>query len=303
MIDSALYQDHPRSRGVYLCEDIEAMGMLGSSPLARGLRRLRAALHAGPGIIPARAGFTSRRLPEQTRRSDHPRSRGVYAPPASSMAVVTGSSPLARGLRRLSGPRAPARRIIPARAGFTSCSARTTTPPWDHPRSRGVYVIGCSPSKVRQGSSPLARGLRSEPPRSASRRGIIPARAGFTAAALNAVAAALGSSPLARGLHGRIGLEPKERRIIPARAGFTAMKRALAAEFADHPRSRGVYRLARCPFGHLTGSSPLARGLRPGRPGREVPGRIIPARAGFTCRRPACSPARSDHPRSRGVYS
>ena len=262
MIDSALYQDHPRSRGVYLCEDIEAMGMLGSSPLARGLRRLRAALHAGPGIIPARAGFTSRRLPEQTRRSDHPRSRGVYAPPASSMAVVTGSSPLARGLRRLSGPRAPARRIIPARAGFTSCSARTTTPPWDHPRSRGVYVIGCSPSKVRQGSSPLARGLRSEPPRSASRRGIIPARAGFTAAALNAVAAALGSSPLARGLRGDEPATCTSIGIIPARAGFTHGPVLQAQKGGDHPRSRGVYMAESGLSPKSGGSSPLARGLR-----------------------------------------
>ena len=41
------------------------------------------------------------------------------------------------------------------------------------------------------------------------------------------------------------------------------MKRALAAEFADHPRSRGVYakRLRASKAG--AGSSPLARGLRP----------------------------------------
>ena len=33
--------DHPRSRGVYRDEDLLAPAVSGSSPLARGLRRLR----------------------------------------------------------------------------------------------------------------------------------------------------------------------------------------------------------------------------------------------------------------------
>ena len=52
-----------------------------------------------------------------------------------------------------------------------------------------------------------------------------------------------------------------------------------------------------------TGSSPLARGLRPERPLRRRPNRIIPARAGFTATwTPSARPS-PDHPRSRGVYS
>ena len=51
-----------------------------------------------------------------------------------------------------------------------------------------------------------------------------------------------------------------------------------------------------------TGSSPLARGLREQVRGDGINGRIIPARAGFTGRRPGGSPPWSDHPRSRGVY-
>ena len=70
----------------------------------------------------------------------------------------------------------------------------------------------------------------------------------------------------------------------------------------DHPRSRGVYRIARPQAGISAGSSPLARGL----PGRivlhDLRGRIIPARAGFTRPRPASPTAAADHPRSRGVY-
>ena len=52
----------------------------------------------------------------------------------------------------------------------------------------------------------------------------------------------------------------------------------------------------------IAGSSPLARGLHAPPAGPQAPGRIIPARAGFT-RRPTWRPGPPpDHPRSRGVY-
>ena len=50
--------DHPRSRGVYLGGAPQGRGEAGSSPLARGLRRPRAARGGPRRIIPARAGFT-----------------------------------------------------------------------------------------------------------------------------------------------------------------------------------------------------------------------------------------------------
>ena len=52
----------------------------------------------------------------------------------------------------------------------------------------------------------------------------------------------------------------------------------------------------------VSGSSPLARGLPPGRgvPGRS--GGIIPARAGFTMTTTTVASWTTDHPRSRGVY-
>mgnify|MGYP000874757480 CR=1 FL=1 len=112
----------------------------------------------------------------------------------------------------------------------------------------------------------------------------------------------LGSSPLARGLLLRQRRNTVLSRIIPARAGFTGIGFARRSTSPDHPRSRGVYRLARRLRAFSRGSSPLARGLR----GLErLVGRergIIPARAGFTLRR--CHPwyCRRDHPRSRGVY-
>ena len=52
-------RDHPRSRGVYPGVGERVQGAEGSSPLARGLRPRHPGSGQRPGIIPARAGFTS----------------------------------------------------------------------------------------------------------------------------------------------------------------------------------------------------------------------------------------------------
>ena len=175
---------------------------------------------------------------------------------------------------------------------------------------------------VLQGSSPLARGLRSCSMSSSAGSGIIPARAGFTCRSrrrpsnsrdhprsrgvydhpVEGVHRARGSSPLARGLPVVRPLRPGQARIIPARAGFTAMAFQGRRGSGDHPRSRGVYDTPPCPRWDRTGSSPLARGLRP--PGHDRPPRpgIIPARAGFTLDLGGRLAPGEDHPRSRGVY-
>mgnify|MGYP000977896295 CR=1 FL=1 len=70
----------------------------------------------------------------------------------------------------------------------------------------------------------------------------------------------------------------------------------------DHPRSRGVYRLRTKMREIMPGSSPLARGLRPGAGGVVGVDGIIPARAGFTGRVRRTGGCNQDHPRSRGVY-
>ena len=111
----------------------------GSSPLARGLphRRLRPA--ARTGIIPARAGFTSRAYWASRLRADHPRSRGVYPSEITRRGTSSGSSPLARGLPgdHITGWCEAG--IIPARAGFTRVVISVPFGIGDHPRSRGVY--------------------------------------------------------------------------------------------------------------------------------------------------------------------
>ena len=113
-------RDHPRSRGVYSTNSGTSRSNLGSSPLARGLRpRLR---RGGQHhrIIPARAGFTGHFSVPSRGLGDHPRSRGVYTLLAVGGFVLSGSSPLARGLLAFDGSFILDYRIIPARAGFTS---------------------------------------------------------------------------------------------------------------------------------------------------------------------------------------
>ena len=53
---------------------------------------------------------------------------------------------------------------------------------------------------------------------------------------------------------------------------------------SDHPRSRGVYSEEKLKSRTENGSSPLARGLQLEDLVEIWPLRIIPARAGFTCR-------------------
>ena len=134
-------QDHPRSRGVYPPPPPGFFCGVGSSPLARGLPNHHLPVLRRIRIIPARAGFTTRRIVLALLRRDHPRSRGVYASSSTTGTSSRGSSPLARGLRAGLASTRAGRRIIPARAGFTQNALISGGVHTDHPRSRGVYII------------------------------------------------------------------------------------------------------------------------------------------------------------------
>ena len=257
-------------------------GGLGSSPLARGLREGLLGGEDAVGIIPARAGFTTCHYCGRTPCTDHPRSRGVYGSLFAFAGGLIGSSPLARGLLVVGQVGFHLGGIIPARAGFTRPGTLFT--------------------RMRSGSSPLARGLPFIAHLKSFRFGIIPARAGFTRPPCASSASAEGSSPLARGLRNSTGCHLHFEGIIPARAGFTSRCAPRTCWPWDHPRSRGVYSERRSAVTSLSGSSPLARGLRQRLGGVPLDDGIIPARAGFTRVRPRDGPSPWDHPRSRGVY-
>ena len=296
----------------------------GSSPLARGLLAVADFETDADGIIPARAGFTPLSWSPGRETRDHPRSRGVYSTTAATPTVPAGSSPLARGLRRARIPAPQFPRIIPARAGFTNCQdwhsitimdhprsrgvyrlPRTELPrlAWiiparagftnglalfyfdaeDHPRSRGVYRVSRWRRGMGVGSSPLARGLRPRVGQGRVGGRDHPRSRGVYALAGQPSAARVGSSPLARGLH-----DPVEQ------GGDGGL---------DHPRSRGVYGQVGVVDSRAQGSSPLARGLPSRARSATRRCRIIPARAGFTTPNDPSAWSRSDHPRSRGVYT
>ena len=233
--------DHPRSRGVYSFAWKMALISEGSSPLARGLPHFTVSVLKGDGIIPARAGFTTKNFNLPIYLKDHPRSRGVYQMRYMMCLLSQGSSPLARGLLLARRQFDAIGRIIPARAGFTIIASTVDLELPDHPRSRGVYGPCVAFGAGVAGSSPLARGL-------------LPARGG----------------------------DEIPGRIIPARAGFTVQPRTEKVRGTDHPRSRGVYPLGLYVPRYCCGSSPLARGLQQNRKSTCLSGRIIPARAGFT---------------------
>ena len=235
-------------------------------------------------------------------RPDHPRSRGVYKKSFVVRTACAGSSPLARGLRVPAGRVHLGLGIIPARAGFTGCPCWPAWTRTDHPRSRGVYSAVASRYQVSGGSSPLARGLRPHRRRPAPRRGIIPARAGFTTRRILCPIHTR-DHPRSRGVYFADELSVMyDGGIIPARAGFTSGPPIRASRTRDHPRSRGVYAKLFLNSLYGKGSSPLARGLLGAeRFDRGLHG-IIPARAGFTRQQVGSRPPPADHPRSRGVY-
>ena len=153
-------RDHPRSRGVYASFGASHAEDGGSSPLARGLP-FRA--EGDDGVV-----------------TDHPRSRGVYMSILADQRPASGSSPLARGLLDQIDHALVRAGIIPARAGFTHGVRFHCCTHWDHPRSRGVYMLLDLEENPLPGSSPLARGLRHGVRDDLNLTGIIPARAGFT---------------------------------------------------------------------------------------------------------------------------
>ena len=172
--------DHPRSRGVYSRLRLRRRRAHGSSPLARGLQLQWWELPWAFGIIPARAGFTVLTFRRSSEIWDHPRSRGVYFPDVQVEDKQYGSSPLARGLGPGADVVGAGQGIIPARAGFTHAGTVQARGARDHPRSRGVYLARLVNPCLRDGSSPLARGLPAIGNHGYRPRRIIPARAGFT---------------------------------------------------------------------------------------------------------------------------
>ena len=300
----------------------ELGGEGGSSPRARGA-------HSGEGqqrlrrrIIPACAGSTEDKHPGKGAGRDHPRVRGEHLTRLDTETLESGSSPRARGARACSPLHAGRRWIIPACAGSTLPAPGGASCARDHPRVRGEHVGHGCPVPVAPGSSPRARGARSDRRQAGGGGRIIPACAGSTRvpstryrrlrdhprvrgehlSRSTRTARWWGSSPRARGAPDPAGHRNVGVGIIPACAGSTSSTSSTTQTFSDHPRVRGEHSTPASPERPPGGSSPRARGALP-RPGEGAcPERIIPACAGSTARRTRYEPHPPDHPRVRGEH-
>ena len=130
---------HPRSRGEHPQAVAEPANLDGSSPLARGTPKLPIEHPAAGRFIPARAGNTARSRSRCAFRAVHPRSRGEHPEGRIDLHPPRGSSPLARGTRRIANRSRLYRRFIPARAGNTCHGAPSPLLASVHPRSRGEH--------------------------------------------------------------------------------------------------------------------------------------------------------------------
>ena len=234
--------------------------------------------------------------------ADHPRSCGANLPWHHIGRHRLGSSPLVRGQRTGQSAFQRCVRIIPARAGPTSCPSGSSGNRPDHPRSCGANPSGIRSNADLAGSSPLVRGQHASRLVGLSRVRIIPARAGPTSSLYSSSSTSqdhprscganvesnrltlyhVGSSPLVRGqLLGGVARALGER-IIPARAGPTSMTIQGMPSRSDHPRSCGANRCSDSSHLVAYGSSPLVRGQRRYSELPHIRWRIIPARAGPT---------------------
>ena len=245
--------------------------------------------------------------------SVHPRGRGEHLPAGATVSDWAGSSPRARGTRLVLCLVSLACRFIPAGAGNTlslSCTVCTATV---HPRGRGEHLpdtiaasrdFGSSPRargtrsqkkmrSVKNGSSPRARGTRRHDQIVDDWMGFIPAGAGNTRAVhprgrgehseiKRIILRDDGSSPRARGTQIPCGYNRRKRRFIPAGAGNTPAHWVAGLFAKVHPRGRGEHIKNVFQIWPSNGSSPRARGTQPTPHRRHFQDRFIPAGAGNT---------------------
>ena len=201
----------------------------------------------------------------------------------SQSPTFLGSSPHTRGAPpgRESGSFGEG--IIPAYAGSTCTTMKSSRALVDHPRIRGEHSWRLTDAMVEGGSSPHTRGARADEPRHRRRKRIIPAYAGSTQRDPPRPGKRSGSSPHTRGARIPLGAPAWAAGIIPAYAGSTSPPSAASPGRADHPRIRGEHRRVLGDIG----------------PGD----RIIPAYAGSTPEPRPSAPPPPDHPRIRGEHT
>ena len=172
--------DHPRMRGEHRIDSHYFSCFKGSSPHARGALPYERGHEVHGGIIPACAGSTRTTTGIRATSGDHPRMRGEHVAHIVILPFLKGSSPHARGARRVAQPLRDPAGIIPACAGSTKVDGEKVRHSRDHPRMRGEHSVFREVRLFLLGSSPHARGALRFSRGTAFSAGIIPACAGST---------------------------------------------------------------------------------------------------------------------------
>ena len=277
---------------------------------------------AGLRFIPARAGNTTRWRVRSCITSVHPRAGGEHGSASGLTQLQSGSSPRGRGTLPRGCSRAPSRRFIPARAGNTPGTSRTTSRSSVHPRAGAEHPSSHPAAYSGNGSSPRGRGTPLSGLLDACCDRFIPARAGNTPASCGSslplpvhpraggehspvrggLGGLSGSSPRGRGTRVRLGGHFGLVRFIPARAGNTVSSLTSPASPSVHPRAGGEHWIAGADAINEVGSSPRGRGTPPVEDGVEATDRFIPARAGNTHEASAIRIPATVHPRAGGEH-
>ena len=198
---------------------------MGSSPHARGKPDQSGIYRAGSRLIPACAGKTAASENSFTRAAAHPRMRGENTRNTYRRPGTRGSSPHARGKPQATKSAHDHGRLIPACAGKTTAPTARATTRAAHPRMRGENTRNTYRRPGTRGSSPHARGKRSDVRGRDCGRRLIPACAGKTSTAF-IVHCSIKAHPRMRGENGAwdkrhsrgLGSSPHARgkRVYPA---------------------------------------------------------------------------------------
>ena len=173
---------HPRPCGEHEEGFISSSSVRGSSPPVRGAHAPPFTLQLRDGLIPARAGSTTKVQLRPLKHWAHPRPCGEHSPAARPPQSQGGSSPPVRGAPTGALIALPLPGLIPARAGSTYSSFCALNSAWAHPRPCGEHVHMYDPGPPDGGSSPPVRGALPGRSGDRARAGLIPARAGSTTA-------------------------------------------------------------------------------------------------------------------------
>ena len=311
---------HPRACGKNARLTLWPPARRGSSPRVRGKLFACVVVWGLWGLIPARAGKTPVDEAEQYLTEAHPRACGENLHRSGPVPPHRGSSPRVRGKPTGRPWHRGGGGLIPARAGKTIYEPHAHGAWGAHPRACGENSASDPPWLGSTGSSPRVRGKHEEECPPEHQPGLIPARAGKTAARDVGVGQGRahpracgenkndrpsttrtpGSSPRVRGKREEDRRDRPHLRLIPARAGKTHVSSPPSSRGAAHPRACGENIMVRSQRHHRTGSSPRVRGKQTVPRRRPADGGLIPARAGKTHRRSRRTRSSWAHPRACG---